>query len=208
MAVSNLHSTKEDIMKTRNTLFVTTALVATLAAAGAAFAHQGAGMGAGMGMGSCEGMGPGMGMMGMGPGMGVGMGPGMGPGMGMGGMQGNETVAAVTARLAAQKAALKISPAQEAAWGKYAALVTQQTEAHENMRTQMHAKMQDPKEAANIDHAALHTTMMKLQEENQAARRVAMSELQAVLTPDQQAQAGRGGQGPGGHRMGHQGMWH
>jgi hypothetical protein len=200
-------------MKTRTTIFAATALVATLAAAGAALAHQGPGMG--RGMAGCDGTGPGAGMMGMGPGMGMGggmgpgmgMGGGMGPGMGMGAMSGGESLGVVTARLADQKAALKITPAQEAAWDKYASLVKQQTEAHQNMRTQMQAKMQDPKEAATIDHAAMHETMMKLQQENLAARRAAIGELQALLTPEQKAQAGGGMQGPGGHRMGGPGMW-
>ena len=197
-------------MKTSNSILAVTIIAASLAGAGSAFAHGGMGAGA-MGMGAEHPMGQGMmgaghemghGMMGMGQGMGHGhMGMGAGMHAGMGPMQGPEAPASVSARLADSKAQLKITSAQEAAWSKYAALVTQQVEAHANMRTQMHAQMSDPKTASTVDHAAQREAMHKLQQDNLAARNTALTELYAVLTPEQKAVADQRLQGRRGHRM-------
>ena len=197
-------------MKTSNSILAVTIIAASLAGAGSAFAHGGMGAGA-MGMGAEHPMGQGMmgaghemghGMMGMGQGMGHGhMGMGAGMHAGMGPMQGPEAPASVSARLADSKAQLKITSAQEAAWSKYAALVTQQAEAHANMRTQMHAQMSDPKTASTLDHAAQREAMHKLQQDNLAARNTALTELYAVLTPEQKAVADQRLQGRRGHRM-------
>lgn len=197
-------------MKTSNSILAVTIIAASLAGAGSAFAHGGMGAGA-MGMGAEHPMGHGMmgaghemghGMMGMGQGMGHGhMGMGAGMHSGMGPMQGPEAPSTVSARLADSKAQLKITSAQEAAWSKYAALVTQQAEAHANMRTQMHAQMSDPKTASTLDHAAQREAMHKLQQDNLAARNTALTELYAVLTPEQKAVADQRLQGRRGHRM-------
>ena len=197
-------------MKTSNSILAVTIIAASLAGAGSAFAHGGMGAGA-MGMGAEHPMGHGMmgaghemghGMMGMGQGMGHGhMGMGAGMHSGMGPMQGPEAPVTVSARLADSKAQLKITSAQEAAWSKYAALVTQQAEAHANMRTQMHAQMSDPKTASTLDHAAQREAMHKLQQDNLAARNTALTELYAVLTPEQKAVADQRLQGRRGHRM-------
>jgi LTXXQ motif family protein len=202
-------------MKTSNSILAVTIIAASLAGAGSAFAHGGMGAGA-MGMGAEHPMGQrmmgaghemGHGMMGMGQGMGHGhmghghMGMGAGMHAGMGPMQGPEAPATVSARLADSKAQLKITSAQEAAWSKYAALVTQQAEAHANMRTQMHAQMSDPKTASTADHAAQRETMHKFKQDNLAARNTALTDLYAVLTPEQKTVADRRLQGPRGHRM-------
>lgn len=207
-------------MKTSNSFLAVTIIAASLAGAGSAFAHGGMGAGA-MGMGADHPMGQGMmgaghemghgmmghGMMGMGQGMGHGhmghghMGMGAGMHAGMGPMQGPEAAATLSARLADSKAQLKITSAQEAAWSKYAALVTQQAEAQANMRTQMHAQMSDPKTASTVDHAAQRETMHKLQQDNLAARNTALTDLYAVLTPEQKAVADQRLQGLRGHRM-------
>jgi Spy/CpxP family protein refolding chaperone len=122
-------------------------------------------------------------------------------GMGMGRMHGPETPAAASARLSELKASLNITAAQEAAWGKYAALVTQQAEVRDAMRTQMQAQMSDPKTAATIDHNAMRETMQKFQLENWTARDAALKELVAVLTPEQKAVADQRLQGWGRHPM-------
>ena len=94
-----------------NTTFAAVVLAAlSFAAANTVFAHPGMGMG----------MGPGMGQ-GMGPSMGQHAGPGMRHSMG-----GPETAAAAQTRLAALKAELKITAAQESAWAAYAGVVQQQ----------------------------------------------------------------------------------
>lgn len=197
-------------MKTSNSILAVTIIAASLAGAGSALAHGGMGPDA-MGMGAEHPMG--QGMMGAGQGMGhgmMGMGhdmgrahKGMGAGMhaGMGPMQGHEATAATSTMLADWKAQLKITAAQEAAWGKYAALVTQQAETQTKMRTQMHAQMSDPKTASTVDHAAQRETMHKAQQENLAARNAALTDLYAVLTPEQKAVADQRLQGRRGHRM-------
>jgi hypothetical protein len=200
-------------MKTRTTLFATTALVATLAAAGAAFAHSGIGhgMGPGIGMGMGPGMGPGACQMqqpgaqcpqGAGPAAGArqGMGPGMGMSMGMGpGMRG----APAAANLADVKTTLKITAEQEGAWNAYTAVVTRHAEARANMHEKMQAQFADPK-ATQPDRSAMQETMLKFRQEMQAQRTAALKDLYAVLTPEQKALADQNLGGMGfmqGHRM-------
>jgi hypothetical protein len=160
--------------------------------AGAAFAHQGGAMG-GMGM-----HGAGMGMMGH-------------HGAEQAGMRGMQDPAQATARLAAVKAELKITAAQEPAWQKYEAVVSQQAQAHQTMRDGMRTRMQDPKAAATVDHAAQRDEMMKLHEAHRAERDAARRALVAALSPEQKALAEQrlgAGQGMGmGHGMKH-GMGH
>jgi Spy/CpxP family protein refolding chaperone len=180
-------------MKTRYTILATAAFVATLAT-GSALAHPG--------------------------GMGYGMGPGMqhGPGAGMqhgamGGMGGPATPAAVATQLEQAKAALKISTAQEPAWNKYSEVMTQQAQTRAAMRTQMQARMNEPKPLTAEEMTARHEAMSKLRVDHQAARATAYRDLYAVLTPeqrtiaDQQLLAGRGerygARGGMGHGMGH-----
>ncbi len=165
-------------MKTRNILLALTVVAASLAAAGVALAHGG--------MGNDT------------PGMGHGM---MGMGPGMGGMHGPEAAAALGARLAETKAQLKITPAQETSWSRFAALVTQQAEARDAMRTQMHALMSDPNTAATVDRTAQHEAMHNLQQANMTARDAALKDLYAVLTPEQKAVADQRLQGHRGHGM-------
>lgn len=179
-------------MKTTTQIAAITLATLTLAAAGAVFAHPG--MGYGMGPGPAQGMG-----YGMGPGAGQGMGMGMGPGM-RGPMSGPQDAAAVGARLAQLKVEMKITAAQEGAWTAYAAVVQQQAEQRLAQRAQMQALMQDPQAAAALDRTAHREEMLKLRDEHLAARGEALKNLQAVLTPEQQALAAQGLGGGRGHR--------
>ncbi|MDO8419207.1 MAG: Spy/CpxP family protein refolding chaperone [Rubrivivax sp.] len=174
-------------MKTTTRITAITLATLTLAAATAVFAHPGMGMGMGYGMGP-----------GMGPGAGAGM--AMGPGM-RGRMQGPEDAAAVGARLAQLKAELKITAAQEGAWAAYTKVVQQQAEQRLELRKQMQAAMQDPSAATTVDRAAHRESMMKVRDEHLAARGEALKNLQAVLTPEQQALAAQRLDGGRGHRM-------
>lgn len=180
-------------MRTRQFWFATTAIVAALAA-GTAAAHPGMAQGMGHGLG-------------MGQGMGHGMHRGMGtePGKAAAPM-----AATLEQRLQAQKSALQITGAQESAWTAYAAVLTRQVEARNNMREKMHAQMAPG--TALPDRAAMHETMQKLQQELATQRTAAVKDLYAVLSPEQKALAdqqlgGRGGQrmaGPMGRGMGGQ----
>lgn len=180
-------------MKTSTQILSIAAAALTLGAGGLAFAHDGPGpngrMGGGMGMH------PGMGMQGMGM---QGGGPGaMGMGMRGAGQPGNPT-----AHLAAAKAELKITAAQEPAWQAFETVVRQQAQARQTLRANMQARMQDPATASSIDHAAQRNEMMKLRDSDHAARDAARQALYAVLSPEQKALADqRLGAGPG-HRMG------
>ena len=112
----------------------------------------------------------------------------MGAGMGMqhgghGGMRGAENAADVRARLATVKTELKITAAQEPAWQKFEGVVSQQADARQAMRSTMQARMQDPKAAASVDHAAQRESMMKLREGNRAERDAARQALYAELAP-------------------------
>lgn len=167
-------------MKTTSKIVAGVAATLSLAVAGAVFAHPGFGMGPGMGFG---GMGPGMG-----PGMGFG---GMGRGMGMG-PAGYDMAAVASARTAALKSQLKITPAQEAAWKAYEGVVTQQAGAMQAQRDQFHAQAQNAQPgAANPDFAAHRQAMFALRESSLAAHSAALKDLYAVLTPEQKAIADR-----------------
>jgi len=180
-----IHPFEEQIMKTTTRITAITLATLTFAAATAVFAHPGMGMGYGMGPG-----------MGQGPAAGMAMGPGMG-----GRMHGPEDAAAAGARLAQLKAELKITAAQEGAWGAYAAVVQQQAEQRLAIRTQMQATMQDPQAAATADRAAHREAMMKVRDEHRAVRSEALKNLQAVLTPEQQTLAAQRLEAGRGHRM-------
>jgi protein CpxP len=170
----------------------------SFAAANVVLAHPGMGQGMGMGMGMQQGM-----HQGAGPGMQHGMGPGMQAGghRGMkGGMQGPETAAATATRLAGVKDALKITPAQEAAWGAYTAVLQAQATARDTLRADMQAKMHDPK-TTQAERTAQRDNMGKLRDQHLAERTAALTALQAVLTPEQRAVADQQLTATRGHRM-------
>jgi hypothetical protein len=188
-------------MKTTTKIAAITLATLSFAAASAVFAHPGMGMGCGMGAGMGPGAGPGP-CAGAGPGMGMGMGMhgGMHGGM-RGGMVGPETPAVTGARLSDLKTELKITAAQDGAWQAYAAVVQQQAEQRQALRTQRLAQMQDPKAAAAVDRAAQREAMMKMRDEHLAARAAVLKDLYAVLTPEQKALADQRLNGWHGHRM-------
>lgn len=174
-------------MKPTTTFAAVVLAALSFAAANTVFAHPGMGMGPGMGQG-------------MGPGMGQHAGPGMRHSMG-----GPETAAVVQARLAALKAELKITAAQESAWAAYAGVVQQQAEQREATRTQMQTRMHDPK-LSDAERTALRDSMMKTRDQHLVARTAAIKDLQAVLTPEQRAIADTRLQPLRGHRMAMRGM--
>lgn len=174
-------------MKPTTTFAAVVLAALSFAAANTVFAHPGMGMGPGMGQG-------------MGPGMGQHAGPGMRHSRG-----GPETAAVAQARLAALKAELKITAAQESAWAAYAGVVQQQAEQREATRTQMQTRMHDPK-LSDAERAALRESMLKTRDQHLAARTAALKDLQAVLTPEQRAIADSKLQPMRGHRMAMRGM--
>lgn len=172
----------------------------SFAAANVVLAHPG--MGQGMGMGMQQGM-----HQGAGPGMQQGAQRGMVPGMqggshrGMkGGGHGPETAAATATRLADVKGALKITPAQEAAWSAYTSVLQAQATARDTLRAEMQAKMHDPK-LTQAERNAQRDTMGKLHDQHLADRTAALTALQAVLTPEQRAIADQQLTATRGHRM-------
>lgn len=119
----------------------------------------------------------------------MGMGSGWGPGMGMqggmrGGMHGPETAADISIRLAALKADLKITAAQDSTWEKYTAFVEKQAESHEALHAQMQAQF-NSSGVSPADRTAQRDTMLKLRDQYLAQRDTALKDLQAVLTPEQ-----------------------
>ena len=164
------------------------------------------GMGMGMQQGMHQGAGPGMQhgtQRGMGPGMQGGGHHGMKGGMGggmKGGNHGPETAAATATRLADVKGALKITPAQEAAWGSYTPVLQAQATARDTLRADMQAKMQDPK-TTQAERTAQRESMGKLRDQHLADRTAALTALQAVLTPEQRAIADQQLTATRGHRM-------
>jgi protein CpxP len=115
--------------------------------------------------------------------------------MGGGGFDMN---AAAAGRLAALKTQLKITPAQEPAWKSYESALTQQASAMQAFREKFHAQWQDGQPgAAAADMTARHQEMWALRQSGQEAQAKAMKELQAVLSPEQQALVS-GGWGPRG----------
>lgn len=139
------------------------AAVLTLAVVGAVQAHPG-------------GMGPGM----MGPGMGI-MGRGMGP---MGGMVGANPAAFAESHLATVKAALKITPEQEAAWQTFATKAKQQAETMQALRSKMFETT-----GPALDRMSQRTETMKQRIGNMETMSAALKDLYAVLTPEQKAVA-------------------
>ena len=113
--------------------------------------------------------------------------------------------ARVEGHLAALKVELKITPAQENAWQAYADKTRQQAAA----RTAQHAQWKGNKPADNVsapERLAQRTAFMKQAIAGMEARTAAVTELYAVLTPEQKALAdkqftrGHGGQfRRGGH---------
>ena len=197
-------------MKTTTKIIAAAAAVAAFALAGAVSAQPGYGPGFGMGPGA----GPGWGHMGGWGGMGMGGwggmgrggpgwsgmgGPGMGGmGPGMMGFGGFDMSQAAAGRLAAFKAQLKITPAQEPAWKAYESAVGEQAKAMQTMRDQFHAQWQNAKPGqAAPDMTAQHRAMFELRQSGWQAQQKALQDLQAVLTPEQVAAMG-GGWGPRG----------
>lgn len=161
-------------MKRAMKLAIGLGAAASLGLAAAAFAHPGYGPGAGWGGG------PGYGMGGGGMGMGMGMGPGMrGGGYGMGGY--GMGFNGIEDRLAAQKSALKITPAQEKAWEEYAGIAKKQSEVMLAHREAMH----NAAPANAVERQDLHATFMKQRVEQMEAMNGAFKKLYAVLTPEQ-----------------------
>jgi len=130
------------------------------------------------------------GMMG-GPGM---MGGGMGGGMGGPGMMGGAY--SIEGRLATQKSALKITPAQERAWTAYADVAKKQSDA---MLTQ-HEAMWKSAPSSSAERYEQHSKFMQERAQQHEALSAAYKELYAVLTPEQRAAADQrgGGYGPRG----------
>jgi len=195
-------------MKTSSKIIAAVSAAAALALAGAAIAQPGFGPGGGFGCGGGFGMGPGggagwgggPGMMGRGPGMGAwGGGPGMmGGGPGFGG--GFDMSAAAAGRLAAMKAQLKITAAQEPAWQAYEAAVTEQAKTMQGLRDQFHAQWQNQKPGeAGPDVAAHRQAMFAQMQSSRQAQGKAMQDLLRGPHPEQQALV-TGGWGGGPRR--------
>ncbi|MDZ7592128.1 MAG: Spy/CpxP family protein refolding chaperone [Rubrivivax sp.] len=182
-------------MKTSTRIITAAAAALALGAGGLVFAQAGQGPYGRMG---------GMGMQQAGMGMHGGGYGGMRGGMRSGGAMGDPT-----AQLAAAKAELKITAAQEEAWQAFEKVALEQAQTRQAMRTamqaQMQARQQDPNAAANVDHAAQRESMLKARESHQATMDVARQALFTVLTPEQKALAEQrmlGSQGAGrGARM-------
>ena len=176
-------------MKRSTRFFAVTAVAAALlGAVGLSLAHPGGG-----------GWGPGYGGMGYGPGAGMmGYGPGAGMGGGMGGwMSASEASTVVASRLAAVKADLKITSAQEAAWAAFEKQTQQQAESMQALRQQMQEKMHAATPATPDEFTALRDAMFKLRQANADAHAAVVKDLFAVLTPEQRATADQVLYGPG-----------
>jgi Spy/CpxP family protein refolding chaperone len=118
--------------------------------------------------------------------------------MGFGGAGTFDMSQAAASRLAAFKAQLKITPAQEPAWKSYESAITEQAKSMQSMRDQFHAQWQNVKPGeAGPDGAAQRQSMFALRQSGWEAQQKALSELRAVLTPEQVA-AMNGGWGPRG----------
>lgn len=136
--------------------------------------------GPGAGMGPQHGMGPGMGPMG-----GMGMKHGGGPGM------------MAAQNLDQVKARLAITAAQESAWQVYAAKRAEQAALMQTMHEQRQQTM-DPATPAP-DRMAQHLALMSQRLAGMQAVSAAMTDLYAVLTPEQRTLADQQF-GPMGHR--------
>jgi periplasmic protein CpxP/Spy len=152
---------------------------ASLGAVGLSVAHPG-----GMGWG------PGYGAMGGGPGHG-----GMWGGMG-GWTSASEASTVVGSRLAAVKAELKITPAQQAAWTAFEDQTQQQVASMQALRQQMQERMHGATPGSSAEFAALRDGMFKLRQANAEAHAKVVKDLYAELTPEQRAVADRALYGP------------
>jgi len=159
------------------------------------------GMGAGGGYGAGPGYGMGYGMHGYGPGYGPyggGMGPGggmRGDGMGPRGMF-NAYPGTAEQRLAGLKSDLGVTAEQEPAWQAFADSVKQRDES----RAAWFAAMHEARAAGSLpERLAQRDAMMKQHQAENQATTAALTELYAVLTPEQKAIADQriGGFGPG-----------
>jgi hypothetical protein len=152
---------------------------------------MGPGMMKGMGGQGQDGMGPGMMMRmhGMGPGMMKGMGghgPGMMKGMGPGMMHGGAL--ADPAQLETLKGELGITPAQEAAWSKYAKTVQDAAAAMKGARESV-----NPSTVMGMSPADRFAFATKMREQGQKqfeTVRTAANELLSALDNTQKAKAG------------------
>ncbi len=163
----------------------------------------GAGRGA-MGYGPGAGRGAmGHGMMGQGPGAGRGA-MGSGPGAGRGGMWSNPA-AAVEGHLAALKVELKITPDQDSAWKTFTDKARQQADTMIARRAQRSAEAPATPQAAP-ERLAQRTEFAKQRIAAMETMTAAVTDLYAVLTPEQKALADRklahGPMGSGGRGMG------
>lgn len=150
--------------------------------------------------GYCDGTGPGIGRMGMQQG---GWGPGMGPGMrpGMGGMGFGYGAAANLDQLKTQ---LAITAEQESAWQAFAKQASEQSK-------QMQAMHAEHWQATDLTAPAMMSLRIGAMTQRLAgmqAMNTALTDLYAVLTPQQRVTADRlmGHGGPGGQGMHRHGM--
>ncbi len=149
------------------------AIAIGLVAVAAAQPYGGPGYGMGYGMG-----------MGMGPGPGMGMGPGMGPRHGA--LSATDVAALADARLADIKARLGINANQESAWQTYATQFKQQAQQMQAW----HAQMWNSSATTSApDRANQHAQAMQQRAAGMTAMSKALSDLYAVLTPEQKAVA-------------------
>lgn len=129
---------------------------------------------------------------------GYGMGGGMmggGPGFMMGG--GGFGFQNIEDRLAAQKAALKITPEQEKAWSAYATAVKSQSETV----LAQHEAMWKSAPSSSAERYEQHSKFMQQRAQTHEALSAAYKELYSALTPEQRTAADQGyGYGPRGWR--------
>ena len=167
---------------------IAAAVAVTLGLAAAAYAYPGGGYGPGFG--PCTGDGPRAGMAGPGA-------------YGRGGPENFNPTAMIEGRLAYQKAELKITKAQEAAWQAYSAKAREQA----GIMLAMHGTMQST-EGTAPERMAQRAALMKQRLAGMETMSAALRDLYAVLTPEQKAIADQqfghmGGYGMGGYRMGY-----
>jgi len=146
----------------------------------------------------CDGTGPGAWRMGMHQG---GMGPGMGGMGGMGGMAGGNVA---TANLDQLKVQLAITAEQETAWQAFAKQASEQSKHMQAMHVE-HRQATDLSAPAMM---SLRVGAMTQRLAGMQAMSTALTDLYAVLTPQQRITADRlmGHRGPGGQGMHRHGM--
>ena len=98
-----------------------------------------------------------------------------------------DPAAAAEARLAALKAELKITSAQESAWQMFTDKARQQAEGMRARRAAMGQAMSTPLSAP--DRLAYRTEMMRSALASREVMNVAVHDLYAILTPEQKALA-------------------